>query len=421
MHFNINYIHSSFSFVAIWNLIKGNIVNRSRVVTGFLWLVLFLCIVYVLVQWHSVPTYTHYIYLDRMYSERPPLLYQATENKDDYYVSADYKLYLSSGAAAFQNEKTIRFREELQFIHELSSPAIERHYKNRKEWSSIWLKNHEPKDFNDVLSPELSKQAMSECAKKGLQFSDFKCGYFYLHRYQDDISRYNAQLERVNTINSETDTVNEYAMVSKRFEREYLGKILEGNLFVQEKEMPNLPNAQFTGECQFVDLSNSGIAFCSSELKTTHQSKFYNFVRSLFYMYDLTKAKYKIYLSSNAIDSVNYKIIFEEGVSFSDINVNPDHKDMNSLTFRVADGKRNFELSEGIIFFVEFLESSNIQLLRVLFLGGICCVPFIKTVGKICSIFTVSNGQTPPPAIPEPKQEALSSRPRQRNGAKKKK
>ena len=82
-------------------------------------------------------------------------------------------------------------------------------------------------------------------------------------------------------------------------------------------------------------------------------------------MYDLTKARYKIYLCSNAIDSVNYSIIFEEGVSFSEINVNPDHKDMNSITFRVTDNKRDFELSEGINFFVEFLESSNIQNVRI--------------------------------------------------------
>lgn len=359
------FTHFGLSLGVALNFITGEMTKKKRIALIVTGIILTGLSLWLLLLWYSVPTYTHYIYLDRLYSERPPLLYQATEKKDDYYVSADYKLYLSSGAAAFQNEKTVRFREELQFTHELSYPAVERHYKKRKGWSSIWLKTHEPKDFSDVLSPKLSEQARSECAKKGLQFSDFKCGYFYLHRYQDDISRYNPQLERVNTINSETDTVNEYALVSKRFEREYLGKILEGNLFVQEKELPDLPNTQFTGESQFVDFSNHGMAFYSSGLNTTHRSKFYNFVCSFFQMYDLTKARYKIYLCSNAIDSVNYSIIFEEGVSFSEINVNPDHKDMNSITFRVTDNKRDFELSEGINFFVEFLESSNVQNVRI--------------------------------------------------------
>lgn len=416
MHFNTTFIRTGSSFSMLRDRLKR--INKSGCIFGFLWVFSFLGILWVFILWYSVPTYTHYIYLDRLYSERPPLSYQLNEKKDDYYVSADYKLCLSSGAAAFQNKKTIRFYENVQFTHELSYPAVEHDYKDKKEWSSIWLKNNEPQDFSDILSPKLSEQARAECAKKGLKFADFKCGYFFLHRYQDDISRYNVEFDTVRVINSEADTLNKYARVSKHFMREYVGKISNEDLFVQEKDMPKIPNIQFTGESKSVGLSKSGMSFFTTELSSTHHSSFYNFWRSLFQMYDLTKAKYIIYLKSNAIDSVNYNIVFEEGVSFSDMNVNPDHKDMNSLTFKVADSRREVELSEGIKFFVEFLESSNVQYLRTAFLAGIWGIPsFLKILSFLC--FKESNNQTPP-ATPEPNQEALRNRAQQKNKSRKK-
>lgn len=419
---NLNFSHIGFSFSLIWNLIKGNDTQKSRVITAFLWLILLLGMLYVLLLWHSVPTYTHYIYLDRLYSEKPSLSYILNEHKQDYFVSADYKLNLSSGASAFQNKKTLNFYEEVKFIHELSFPMYEHSFKNKKSWSSMFIKSDSIKDFKDVLSPKLAEEARMECEKNKLSFTDFKYGYFFLHRYQDDISRYNISEDIIRTVNSETDSINEYLDVSKHFERKYRGKIIDDNQFVKDKYLPHFPNTHFKGEALFVTLSNGGgISGCVSRMEHKNQNAFNNFWWSLFRMYDLTKARYDIYLKSNAIDSIKYTIIFDEGVSFSDINVNPDYKDMNTLVYKVADFDREEELSKGIKFFVEFLESSNIQYIRSLFLGGVCCVPILKIFGKIRSIITEPNRNNPSPTVPESRPVALRNRVQKRKKFKKKK
>lgn len=351
----------------------------------------------------------------------PSYKYMLTEGKHDYYVSANYKMNLSSGVSAFRNKKTIRFREEVLFLHELSYPVFERDYKKRKDWSSMFMNSCMPQKYDDVLSPKLSEQANIECAKNELKISDFKYGYFFLHRYQDDISRYNYEEDEILTINSETDTMNKYYGESKRFIRKYSGKILDEDLFVKEKDMPHIPNIPFKGETKSVGLINDGVWGYLGGMGSKNQNVFSNFFYSLFRMYDLTKARYNIYLNSNAIDSINYTITFDEGVSFSDININPDYKDMNTLVYRVTDYDRKVELSNGIKFFVEFLESSNIQNIRSIFLGGICCVPLLKIFGKIRSIFTEPNEKDPTPAVSESKPVATRKRTQQKNKSKQKK
>lgn len=376
------------------NFITGEMSKTKRIILIVIGVLLTSLSLWLLLVWHSVPTYTHYIYLERLYSPRPSFKYMITEHKNDYYVSANYEMCLSSGASAFQNEKTIRFREEVQFIHELSYPMFESTYKNKKEWSSMFMNNRKPKKFSDVLSPKLSEQASIACAKNKLKISDFKYGYFFLHKYQDDISRYNYEKDEIRTINSETDTLNKYSGVSKRFIRNYSGKILDEDLFIKEKDMPKIPNIPFKGETKSVELISNGIGFYLGGMGSENQNAYSNFFYSLFQMYDLTKARYNIYLKSNAIDSINYTITFEEGVSFSDININPDYKDMNTLVYRVTDYDRQVELSNGIKFYVEFLESSNIQNVRIGLLLAFLVFPIGVIYKNVKGLFS-TNSQEP--------------------------
>lgn len=388
MDWTNRFTHLGLTFGLIWNYIKGGKSTPSRLVSIALWSTLMFSMLYVLSLWLSVPTYTHYIYLDRLFSERPPMKYQIDKRKSDYYVSADYKLSLSSGVSAFKNTETTRFREMVFFTHEKRTPSFEQLLGNRKSWASIEQNCYNPKNLNDVLSDDLSQIAQEECKKNNISFSDFKYGYFFLHRYQDDIARYGITENEIRVTNSETDTLHKYVSESKGIE---INQRTNGDIkkcFLLDKDMPNIPKVIFTGEVQHVDLSNIGYGDYNAHLYTTNQHVLTNLWYSLFEMYDLTKARYVLYLNSNAVDSVSYTIEFEEGVSFSDVNVPPAYKDMNTLRFVGNDFKTQRELANGIKFYIEYLESSNIQTIRESIMLGLLTIPLTIIIKNIWMLIT---------------------------------
>ena len=79
------FTHFGLSLGVALNFITGEMTKTKRIALIVTGIILTGLSLWLLLLWYSVPTYTHYIYLDRLYSERPPLLYQATEKKDDYY------------------------------------------------------------------------------------------------------------------------------------------------------------------------------------------------------------------------------------------------------------------------------------------------------------------------------------------------
>lgn len=166
MNWSYRFTHLGLTFGLIWNYIKGGKSTPSRLVAIILWATLMLAMLYVLSLWLSVPTYTHFIYLDRLFSERPPFEYRLETKNSDYFVSADYQLSLSSGASAFKNTKTTRFREIVSFKHEKRYPAFRPKFVERYSWASMELNNHNPQAFNEVLSEGLSLKVQQECAKK---------------------------------------------------------------------------------------------------------------------------------------------------------------------------------------------------------------------------------------------------------------
>ena len=395
MEWTHKFTHLGLTFGIIWNYIKGGKSTPSRLVSIVLWSALMLAMLYVLSSWLSVPTYNHYIYLDRLFSERPPMTYQMENRKSDYYVTADYKLSLSSGVSAFKNSETTRFRENVLFTHEKRSSAHEQMFEKRKSWASIELNNYNPQKFNDILSNELSQTAQEECDKNKVSFNDFKYGYFFLHRYQEDIARYGITKEEIKVTNSEIDTLHKYMTESKGIEINHRTNGCLVNNFVQDKDMPKMPKVKFDGEVQHVDLSNIGYGNYSAYLYTSNQHVLTNLWYSLFKMYDLTKARYVLYLNSNAVDSVVYTIEFEEGVSFSDINVSPAYKDMNTLKFIGSDFKSQRELANGIKFYIEYLESSNIQTIRESILLGMLTIPLTIIIKNIWMLITNRMNNTP--------------------------
>ena len=395
MKWTNKFIYLGLTFGLIWNYVRGGNSTPSRLVSIALWGTLMLVMLYVLSLWLSVPTYNHYIYLDRLFSERPPVSYQMETKKSDYFVSAEYKLSLSSGVSAFKNTETTRFRENVFFAHERSFPAFEQKYEKRKSWASMFLNHYNPQNFNEVLSDEISQMAQEECKKEKISFDDFKYGYFYLHRYQEDIAQYRKTEDDIKITNSETDTVHKYMSESKGIKVIRRTNGLIGYNFIQDKDMPTMPKVKYDGEIQYVTLNNTGLGGYGIHLHTTNQHVLTNLWYSLFKMYDLTKARYVLYFNSNAIDSVSYTIEFDEGVSFSDINVTPAYKDMNTLRFIGSDRKSQLELANGIKFYVEYLESSNIQNIREGILLGLIAFPLTFIIKNIWMLLTNRTKDTP--------------------------
>lgn len=309
--------------------------------------------------------------------------YQIETKKSDYYVYADYKLSLTSGVSALKNTETTRYRESVMFTHEQRFPSYKHALENKKSWASIELNSYNPSRFNDVISDSLSKIVQEKCTKYNVSFKDFKYGYFFLHRYQEDISQYGIEKDDINVVNSETDTLHTYGSVSKGIEIDRITNKITDNNFVQKKDMPKMPKVKFDGEVQHVDLSNIGYGYYNAGLRTSNQHVLTTLWSSLFKMYDLTKARYVLYLHSNAVDSVSYTINFEEGVSFSDINITPQYKDMNTLRFVGGNFESQAQLGKGIKFYIEYIESSNVQTIRVGILLGLLTIPFSIIIKNI--------------------------------------
>lgn len=231
--------------------------------------------------------------------------------------------------------------------------------------------------------------------KNKIFYKDIRYGYYFLHQYQEDIAQYGIEEDEIKVTNSEIDSLHQYLSVSKGIEINHRTNEITGDFLVQDKDIPTIPKVNFSGEVEHVDLSNIGYGSYSAYLYSYDQHVLSNLWYSLFKMYDLTKARYVLYLNSNAIDSVSYTLEFEEGVSFSDINLTPDYKDMNTLRFVGADYKTQSQLANGIKFYIEYLESNNIQRIRESILLGLLTIPLTIIIKNLWLLVTNRTDNTP--------------------------
>jgi hypothetical protein len=91
-----------------------------------------------------------------------------------------------------------------------------------------------------------------------------------------------------------------------------------------------------------------------------------------------------------SIDSLHYTISFKEAVKFSNSSVEPEKTTLNSITFSEKPYK-DITYKTGVNFYVEFIESSNIQNIRIILLTALLALPLGMIVKNGWAYFTSVN------------------------------
>jgi len=351
----------SIPFVYLWNIIRDSDSKKSRITLSIIGALLLFLGIWLLIKWHEVPTYYHVVKIARVYSKD-------TLARD--YISAAYLINLSSGGILKDDSvlESDSYHIDMTAYPSVRSNDTPKRITHAEKNAPFFRENP---DFTEFLGEDLNKDLIDGCSKHRVALSDFDHGFYFLHLYNSDISKIEKNSIMFETHAYSNDEVRSVTMNGVN------NRILENTPFAQR-----LP----------FGLRDDGMKFTRSRasLLMTHCEKgltgmtmdhsvtalgIWKKILSFFRLKDLTKANYLFSFETSAIDSITYYIKFSEPVSFSEMNVVPLKKDMNTVVFKASDFHDNFALSSGVKFFVDFKESSNIQNIRVILLTALLALP----------------------------------------------
>ena len=348
-------------FVYLWNIIKESDSNKSRITLSIIGALLLLLGIWLLLKWHEVPTYCHVVKIARVYSKD-------TLARD--YISAAYEINLSSGGIS-TNDSVL----ESESIHAnmYAYPTVRRkgdskritHAEKRAPFFS------ENPDFTEFIGNDLNKDLYDGCEKHRVDMSDFDHGFYLLHLYNSDFSKIkqnDVTFEYHSYSGKKVSSVTMFGANDRYLEKTPFAQRLP---FGCREENLNFSHSRATLLLTQCENALTGMTMDHSIKALGIWKKLLSFAR----LRDLTKANYYFSFETSGIDSIAYFIRFSEPVSFSEMNVEPLRKDMNSVVFKASDFHDNFALSSGVKFFVDFKESSNTQNIRVILLTALLALP----------------------------------------------
>lgn len=366
-------------FVYLWNIIKDSDSTKGRIIQSVFGILLLYGGIWLLMKWHEVPTYYHVVKIARVYSKD-------TLARD--YISAGYIMNLSSGGNIKPNDSILESEEyhfnmyPYPFLGKKGTPRITYAEKNAPFF-------REAPDLSQFIGEEMNKNLLEECDKHHVSLSDFEHGFYVLHLFQSDYSRLKNDKkfifdsksgEKIKslTMGVYNDTVLENTPYAQRLPYR-----------IQEKD-PKFNHSYASLLMTYSEDSTTGMI---SDHLIQGGLDIWRKVLSMARLRDMTKANYVFSFETSAIDSITYYIHFSEPVSFSEMNVEPIKKDMNSVVFKASDPYERFALSEGVRFFVEFNESSNSQTIRVILLTALLALPLSLVIKNVWSLMV---NATPP-------------------------
>ena len=371
----LNYINIPFVF--LWSLLKGGDNTRKRVVKIILGGVLFYIGIWIDIQWNKVPTYYHTIDFERIYSR---------DSLKKNFITVNYKLKMNGGCFSLREGADPKaFYEEIKF-----------NYSESRKGNSYWSRNKhdEPVSFKSLTNSEIAQVLEDSCAINGVSFDFFTHGFHIVHKYVNDLGDCELSKNRVyNDITMPDSSKIVCIQYSKIFKDSILRPpfkdvVYQSYLWKTKRETPH---NIFDSYC-FI---NTPYAPAVKRNQTTVSGVFFYKLMNFFSLKDVSKSFYNISFTPSNIDSANYTICFDEAVKFSEMNVDVAQKDLYSVKFK--SDYSNLVNYRNINFMVEYVESGNLQTIRIGFLTALLALPLsliVKNIKLIFSSSSTDNSQT---------------------------
>lgn len=351
----------SIPFVYLWNIIRDSDSKKSRIALSIIGALLLYFGIWLLLKWHEVPTYNHVVKIARVYSKD-------TLAKD--YISAIYEINLSNGGILKDDSvlESDSYHFDMNAYPPIRTKDTPKRITHAEKNAPFFRENP---DFTEFLGEDLNKDLIDGCSKYRVALTDFDHGFYFLHLYNSDFSKIEENDVRFEYHTRSDNEVISVAMMGTNV------RVLENTSFAQR-----LPFGLREDGMKFTR-SRANLLMTNNEKGLTGMTMDQSFrglgiwkkMLSFFRLRDLTKANYLFSFETSAIDSITYYIKFSEPVSFSEMNVEPLKKDVNTVVFKASDFHDNFALSSGVKFFVDFKESNNIQNIRVILLTALLALP----------------------------------------------
>lgn len=382
----------SIPFAYLLGIIKESNTKRNRIFMIIMGSLLLAGGLFLLVKWHEIPSYTHYINVERIYT--------SDSVKDDIFCGY-YNLYLGH-----QKESKSNYTESY-FIQKNKSDSNKVGISYKDMYYKMGF-NYEYEDIRDLLSGEDGKVLEKTLSENNQKLSDYNYGFRTIHAFQNDM-------------NPLKDGITVFITDKRQYSDLYLEENTVGLSYTTDQpdsicsfftplDLYSLYNQKFNNA--YVNLlfgKNRPVSIKSLENRhNTIASKIKRFIS----LNDISKAKYDFYLLNRGLDSMVYTIHYGEVVSFSQTNVKPINCTMNSISFN-TDLLNNYENMKemkyyGVNYMVEFVESGNIQTIRILILSALLALPIGMVVKNAWSLLT------------SPQQSPMINRRKKRGGRKKK-
>lgn len=365
--------YMTFPFVFLWKVLRESNTKRGRIATSIVSLLLIIGGLNLLFSWYKVPTKKHFISFERIYTK---------DVADNCYFVADY--YLRPATGGFY-EDPFKYKESVR--------PYWLYYKKGNTFPRIVGKNSISK-ISDLVAGDIGQELQKECDKRNLSFDDFDYGFLLTHMYDD----YTYEMGNDYSFVCSVDTVVDGSRLSSI-------SMLKSNPNVMGLEILHKKyygNRIMSFDCSQYSRQYTGLLFTNKFISQplgrdifSHSgfgllNKLYKFLS----LHDITKANYNISFYQEGLDSVDFMIKFKEGVAFSEMNIQPTKKDMNSISFGITSEKRFSYFN--INFYVEFLEANNIQMIRTGLLMALLALPIGLLMRNIWALLT----QTTPPSSP---------------------
>jgi len=375
------YVAIPFSY--LWNLLKENDTKRGQLFSLLVGTIIFLFGVWILWQWNSIPKYYHDLSVERFCSKDS---FDFIQTSMSFHLEIDngsgFSNKMDNGSGLSNNQRSFnKVSETFSFCTYNSSS-------NKKRESNYFYVKKRPYlvDYTPFIGEENMAILNNECSKSGINNADFD----YIFRVCHCFSKLDADFIESQKVKSEKEYSSyllhdiQYLMLWNVFSNDLLSVTNEGPRYLGGGNQYNY----VTGYV-FASSDIPAVSF-TAKSKTIDRPKILNQILHFFALRDISHAYYSMKFDNISIDSLHYTISFKEAVKFSNSSVEPEKTTLNSITFSEKPYK-DITYKTGVNFYVEFIESSNIQNIRIILLTALLALPLGMIVKNGWAYFTSVN------------------------------
>jgi len=346
-------------FTYLWGIIKEANTIRNRIFMIVLGMLFVIVGVVLLIKWHKIPSYTHYINVERIYSK---------DSVKDGCYQGFYELTIDNNKNNDSRGEMDRF-----FVYRTYDKIKGISYKNMKNIRS----DKEYKSNENMLNPKDSFLFNRYFSLYKLELSDFNFGFRTIHAYQNDMTpldnevRFHLPDVRYKNSFDKISWNGAILSISSKKSDKYFD-------FFTSMDTAAFRGVQYDNMYATLSFDRENTIIIDKKSDKHSNSSFFDYIEYLFSPYDVSKAKYRLYLSDCGVDTMCYTISYTDMVKFSPTSTETYKISENSISFYSYISDESFDkliMKTGVQYYVDFLEATNIQNIRIIILTALLALP----------------------------------------------